>query len=246
MKKKESVEFIPVLTDEEIETSMEELGGFIDITSEDFRKIYQKAYKKALTHGATQQEPERETDREPRRKYNFIRLLRPISEPAPMVSIKEVFWSWLGAFLGIGAVGYLHYDMLGSQGTIMLVGSFGATAVLIYGAIRSPLAQPRNVIGGHVISAIVGVLSWQLFSHTPWFAAAFAVSTAIAAMHFTRTLHPPGGATALIAVLGGSKIHVLGYAYVVSPVFSGVFIMLAISLFINNVVKWRKYPEYWL
>ncbi|MES0488365.1 MAG: HPP family protein [Leptospirales bacterium] len=240
--KKTSNTKIPVLTDEEIETSMKELGGFIDITSEDFRAIYEKAYKKALTHKGPEPEPERES----RRKSNFIRLFRPISEPSPMVSLKEILWSWLGAFFGIAAVGYLHYDMLGPQGTVMVVGSFGATAVLIYGAIRSPLAQPRNVFGGHIVSAIAGVVSWQLFSQTPWFAAAFAVATAIAFMHVTRTLHPPGGATALIAVIGGAKIQSLGFAYVVSPIFTGIFIMMAVSLFFNNIVKWRKYPEYWL
>ena len=89
----------------------------------------------------------------------------------------------------------------------MIIGSFGASAVLIYGAIKSPLAQPRNLIGGHILSAVVGVASYQLFHAHLWFASAVAVATAIAVMHATKTLHPPGGATALIAVIGGEKIH---------------------------------------
>lgn len=89
----------------------------------------------------------------------------------------------------------------------LLIGSFGATAVLVYGAIRSPLGQPRNVFGGHVISALIGVLSYQLVGDIVWLAAGLAVSTAIAAMHMTRTLHPLDGATALIAVIGGDSVH---------------------------------------
>jgi len=95
--------------------------------------------------------------------------------------------------------------------------SFGASAVLLYGAPRSPLAQPRNLIGGHLVSAVIGVSAWMLFQQYPWLAAALAVATAIAAMHLTRTLHPPGGATALIAVIGSDKIHDLGYLYVLLP-----------------------------
>lgn len=232
----------PELSDSEIEESMKELGGFIDITPEDFRKIYVRAYAKAMEHAkapATQTPPEDETP-------GWLKKLRPISEPAPRVSFKEAAWSWLGAFVGIAAVAFLHYNKLGPGGTAMVVGSFGATAVLIYGAIRSPLAQPRNVVGGHLVSALIGVVSWQLFSGLPWFAAAFAVATAIGVMHYTRTLHPPGGATALIAVIGGAKIHALGFGYVLSPIFTGVMIMMAVSLLLNNVVKWRRYPEFWV
>jgi CBS-domain-containing membrane protein len=89
----------------------------------------------------------------------------------------------------------------------MIIGSFGASAVLIYGAIRSPLAQPRNLIGGHVISAVIGVTAYKLLPAHLWLASPIAVATSIAVMHATKTLHPPGGATALIAVIGSQKIH---------------------------------------
>ena len=65
-------------------------------------------------------------------------------------------------------------------------------------------------------------------------------------MHLTKTLHPPGGATALIAVIGGPKIHNLGYVYVLIPVAAGAFIMLAVALLINNLAPTRRYPEYWI
>jgi CBS-domain-containing membrane protein len=155
-------------------------------------------------------------------------------------------WSWLGAFLGILAVALINDKFLDGTAQVMLIGSFGASAVLIYGAIKSPLAQPRNLLGGHVISAIIGVSVYKLFPGALWLAAPLAVATAIAVMHATRTLHPPGGATALIAVIGGTKIHALGYFYVVAPVGLGAAIMLAVALLVNNIPKTRSYPEYWV
>jgi CBS-domain-containing membrane protein len=79
-----------------------------------------------------------------------------------------------------------------------------------------------------------------------WLAAAVAVATAIAAMHTTKTLHPPGGATALIAVIGGDKIHNLGYLYALMPVTAGAAILLIVALIVNNISKTRKYPEFWI
>ena len=73
-----------------------------------------------------------------------------------------------------------------------------------------------------------------------------AVATAIAVMHATKTLHPPGGATALIAVIGSTKIHNLGYLYVVLPVGIGALLMLVIALLINNIPRKRSYPEFWI
>ena len=78
-----------------------------------------------------------------------------------------------------------------------------------------------------------------------WLAAALAVATSIALMHATKTLHPPGGATALIAVIGGAKIHHLGYFYAVIPVGAGALVMLAVALLVNNLAPRRRYPEFW-
>jgi len=79
----------------------------------------------------------------------------------------------------------------------------------------------------------------------PWLAAALAVATAIALMHLTRTLHPPGGATALIAVIGSAEIHKLGFLYVLIPVGAGALILLAVAVLVNNIPKSRRYPEIW-
>lgn len=163
----------------------------------------------------------------------------------PRVSYSEVIWSWIGAFCGIGLVAWLNQFLLFGMDETLMIGSFGASAVLVYGAVRSPLAQPRNVLGGHAVSAVVGVTAWLLFNPEPWLAGALAVATAIAAMHLTRTLHPPGGATALIAVIGSDKIHHLGYLYVLAPVMTGAWILVLVGLLVNNMPKSRQYPEFW-
>jgi len=143
-------------------------------------------------------------------------------------------------------VAFINYRMFAGTDLVMIIGSFCASAVLIYGAIRSPLAQPRNLMGGHIISALIGVAAYNVLGTHVWLAAAVAVATAIAVMHATKTLHPPGGATALIAVIGSQKIHDLGYLYALVPVGAGAAIMLAVALVVNNIFKERRYPEFWL
>ncbi|MCR5813420.1 MAG: HPP family protein [Desulfovibrio sp.] len=162
----------------------------------------------------------------------------------PRVGLGEVVISWFGAFLAIACIGLLERYVVGGDGPPLLIGSFGASAVLAFGAIRSPLAQPRNLVGGHLLSALVGVTVAQLISPL-WLAAAMAVATAIALMHLTQTLHPPGGATALIAVAGGESIRQLGYLYVLLPCLAGALIMLLIALLVNNLPSKRSYPLYW-
>ncbi len=163
----------------------------------------------------------------------------------PRVSNAEVFWSWLGAFLGIGAVALVGHLTMPEGPAVMLIGSFGASAVLLYGAPRSPLAQPRNLIGGHVLSALVGVACWKLQMPLVGLGEALAVATAIALMHLTRTLHPPGGATALIALVGGDRVHALGFGFALLPVGAGALAMLAIAVLVNNLPRSRRYPEIW-
>jgi CBS-domain-containing membrane protein len=155
----------------------------------------------------------------------------------------NIIWSWIGSFLGILAISYFHQDILDDRDLTLVIGSFGASAVLVYGAVNSPLAQPRNLVGGHILSAIVGVISYKLFSGNIILCSAFAVATSILIMQLTLTLHPPGGATALIAVIGSNQIHDLGFLYVLVPVTSGAFILLIIAIIVNNIPKHRHYPE---
>jgi len=175
----------------------------------------------------------------------YFRKMAGTTQSPPRVGLTEMLWSWLGSFLGVGAVAYLNYGWVESTDLVLLIGSLGASAVLIYGAIKSPLAQPRNLLGGHIISALIGVTAFKLLAPNLWLASALAVATSILVMHATKTLHPPGGATALIAVLGGPKIHHLGYLYAVVPVAAGVVIMLLVALIVNNISPSRRYPEFW-
>ncbi|MHB8920981.1 MAG: HPP family protein [Halothiobacillus sp.] len=178
----------------------------------------------------------------------------------PRVSGSEVFWSGFGGFLGLLAVGLCALAFSGLD-RVLIIGSIGASAVLVFGAIRSPLAQPRNLIGGHVLSALVGV-SVHLLLVSPmvdlWIAPpqmasliahviapALAVGLAIALMHATRTLHPPGGATALVAVTGSQHVHAMGYWFVLFPGLIAPLILLLIALVFNNFAPKRAYPEYW-
>ena len=172
--------------------------------------------------------------------------MKGTTKSPPQVSLSEIIWSWIGAFLGIAAVALINGYLIEKQDLLMIIGSFGASAVLIYGAIKSPLAQPRNLLGGHVLSALIGVTAYKMFSPHLWLAASVAVATAIAVMHATKTLHPPGGATALIAVIGSQKIHSLGYLYAIIPAGLGAAVMLFVALLVNNIPKNRRYPEFWL
>ncbi|WP_342644544.1 HPP family protein [Mucilaginibacter sp. CSA2-8R] len=160
-----------------------------------------------------------------------------------LVDWKEHLWTFIGSFVGIGIIGLLSSKYVSVYDNLFLIGSFGASSVLVYGAINSPLAQPRNLIGGHVICAIIGVTVYKFFPGELWLTAALSVSLAIVAMQMTKTLHPPGGATALIANIGSAKIKALGYMYVFSPVLTGVLVLFAVAMICNNATSHRSYPR---
>lgn len=171
---------------------------------------------------------------------------RDVSPPRKPWS--KIVWSWLGAFSGIYLVSWLSRLLAGgSTDELFLIGSFGASAVLIYGAPQAEFSQPRNLIGGHLISALVGITVYKLLPGDLALASSLAVSLALVAMHLTRTLHPPGGATALIAVIGSAEIHAMGYWFVILPVGAGALLMLLVALLVNNLSAnpKRHYPLYW-
>jgi CBS-domain-containing membrane protein len=152
------------------------------------------------------------------------------------MTLRYAFWSFLSSTLAIVAIGEIT-TMVGHP---LLIGSFGASAVLLFGATESPLAQPRNLVGGHLLSAIVAVAVVALMGSTP-LSMALGVGIAIFVMNITHTTHPPGGATALIGVQGAA-----GLGFVLVPVLTGVLILLATAVVTNNVVFHRSYPKHWL
>ncbi|MDO9551532.1 HPP family protein [Rhodonellum sp.] len=155
-------------------------------------------------------------------------------------------WAFFGSLLALSGIGLLQIgsNMDGTQDYLFLIGAFGATSVLLFGAPNSPLAQPRNMIFGSLLSAIIGVTVYALFHNIGyfWFSSGLAVSLSILAMQFTKTLHPPGGAIALIANIGSTEIKEMGYWYVVNPVLTGVLLLFSIALVFNNISKNRIYP----
>lgn len=179
-----------------------------------------------------------------KKKHRLLRTTKYVIYKQTLLNPTDHLWAFLGAFVGIASIGYIQSLFLEEMPNLFLIGSFGASAVLVYGAPNSPLAQPRNLIGGHLVSAIIGVTIGLIITNPglSWLSSSLAVSSAIVLMQITKTMHPPGGATALIAVIGGEKIKELKYLYVVSPVLTGVVILFSVGLFVNNLSKDRKYP----
>ncbi|KAI9022036.1 HPP family-domain-containing protein [Hyaloraphidium curvatum] len=175
-----------------------------------------------------------------------------VGTPAPSATV--LIFSFLGAFLGIFAVAMITY----SAGVPAMIGSFGASAVLIFGTIESPLAQPRNLVFGHLLSAFWGVCTAHILeasgvpaSETGWrrsLGCASAVAGALLLMQITRTTHPPGGATALIAASYPAPCSpqpcYVAWTYIVWPVGLGCAVLLLTALVVENLGG-RRYPVYW-
>lgn len=150
-------------------------------------------------------------------------------------SKKHALWSCVSGAFGVLVIVWVT-ELVGYP---LLIGSFGASAVLLFGVTESPLSQPRNLIGGHVISAAIAVAVVALFGSSPA-TIALAVGLSMFVMHLTHTTHPPGGATALIGVQGGA-----GLAFIFVPVLAGAVILLVTALVTNNLVHHRRYPLHW-
>jgi CBS-domain-containing membrane protein len=175
----------------------------------------------------------------------YFAKMRGSGSPPPTPKIAEILLGFAGSCAALYLIGLLHTFSMETVKLPFIMAPFGASAVLVFGAFRSPLAQPRNVIGGHVLSALVGVTVYQLVGDHPTVAASLAVAAAIALMHLTKTLHPPGGATAFVTAAGGPAVHSLGYWYVLMPCAAGSVVLIAVGLLVNNLPREQKYPQFW-
>lgn len=153
----------------------------------------------------------------------------------------EKLLAGLGGFVGILLTLVISVPLVGPHTAMPIVASMGATAVLLFAAPHGPLSQPWPVLAGHVLSAVVGVTCHRVIP-SPWLAAPAAVGLAIAAMYYARCIHPPGGATALTAVLAGPAVDPLGYQYVLTPVALNCVAILAVAVAFNYPFAWRRYP----
>ncbi|MBW4498518.1 MAG: HPP family protein [Scytonema hyalinum WJT4-NPBG1] len=149
---------------------------------------------------------------------------------------RHIFWSWFGSFLGIAATAYLSVK----TNSPLLMAPFGATSVLIFGVPDSPLAQPRNVIGGNFVAALVSLTILHLFGSEPW-AMGMAVATAIGMMQLSATLHPPSGAVALVVMMTKAP-----WQFLLTPALEGSIILVLCAVVFNNLAEERTYPKYWL
>lgn len=152
----------------------------------------------------------------------------------------EKLISGIGGFIAIFAIYKISHLVLGDD-AFVIVASMGAATVLLFAVPHGPLSQPWPLFGGNLISATIGVACMQLIPDI-FMAAGAAVGLAVTAMYYLKCIHPPGGATALSAVISGSAVHELGFAYVVTPVLLNVLVIFSVAFAFNYAFKWRRYP----
>jgi len=157
------------------------------------------------------------------------------------VTHRERLISGAGGILAIFLTAMTAQHFIGGATLPFLLASMGASTVLLLGAPHSPLSQPWAFAGGHLISAFIGISCATVVPNV-YLAAGLSVGLSISAMYYLRCLHPPGGATALLTVIGDQKIHALGYHFVFMPVLANVAILLTVALVINNLIPGRRYP----
>lgn len=161
--------------------------------------------------------------------------------PAPVgVNTREKLYGAVGALVGLFCTEWVGHHALGSANP-WFIAPMGASAVLLFAAPASPLAQPWSIMAGNFVSALIGVFCAQSIAD-PGVAAATAAALAIATMFWLRCLHPPSGAVALTAVLGGPQVATLGYGFALWPVALNSAILLSIAVVFNGLLK-RNYPR---
>ena len=165
----------------------------------------------------------------------FTRLrLSSGAPPAPSLHFTSI--SLIGAFLAIALTAWLSQV----SGALWLMAPFGASCVLAFGLPDSPLAQPRSIIGGHLITTLVGLVVLQFIGNT-WWSEALAVGLALAAMQQTRTVHAPAGANPLLVM----ATHP-GYGFLLTPVLVGALAIVGVAFCVNNIRDRGSYPRYWI
>lgn len=169
--------------------------------------------------------------------YQWLASFRPTSGK---VKFREKLLSATGAFLGLLISSVISHLALGELNP-WFIAPMGASAVLLFAVPASPLAQPWSIIGGNSIAALIGVTALHLFDNTS-VAFSVAVSVTIFVMLSLRCLHPPSGAVAMTAILGGPAVSTLGYHFVIWPVAINSLFMLIMAILFNNLIG-RKYPH---
>ncbi len=153
----------------------------------------------------------------------------------PRASAKAVTLAFVGGFLAIAVIALLAQSLH----VALVLGSFGASCVLVFGYPDVPFSQPRNVIVGHVLSTVIG-LAFVYFCGPQWWSVALAVGIAIAGMMLTRTVHPPAGSNPVIVFLMQP-----GWDFALFPTLTGAVILVLVALFFHNLTRESRWPKYW-
>ncbi|CAF0966881.1 unnamed protein product [Rotaria magnacalcarata] len=177
----------------------------------------------------------------------YMNKFRGLHEQRPKrLPWQEYLWSFIGTFVSIATIAFFHFKLLAQHQQSFLIGSFGASAVIVFGTPHAPSAQPRNLICGHLIGALCGcIVRVTIYQYEKSIGCAIAVATSIVLMQFTETGHPPGGATALIAVTSEHILPWANFQLILMPALSGAFTMLLVALIVNNMAHKRTYPIFW-
>lgn len=167
-----------------------------------------------------------------------FRLFVPVLAGA---TLRDRLVACAGALAGIVLTGLICSLASPHIGLPLIVAPIGASAVLLFAVPSSPLAQPWSIVGGNMISALVGITVAR-FVPVPALAVGLAVAGAILAMSFLRCLHPPGGAAALIAVIGGPAVSTLGYSFAFVPIAINSILLVIIGVLFHRV-SGHSYPH---
>lgn len=168
---------------------------------------------------------------------SYFLKFKGLSAPLPPVpSLNQIGFVWLGAFLGAAVIGFLAY--ITKQPLVL--GSFGASIFVLFILPDTSFAQPRNVIGGHFVSTLVGLIFLH-FIGPDWWSMALSLATALSLMQLLNVPHPPAGSNPVIVFLVGAN-----WDFLFSPTLIGALLLIVVALFYNNLSKERSYPKYWL
>ncbi|RZJ89047.1 MAG: HPP family protein, partial [Brevundimonas sp.] len=167
---------------------------------------------------------------------------RPILAGA---SLRDRIIACLGGFIGIGLtalVGRLTMQGLDPHTTLMIAAPLGASAVMVFVVPASPMTQPWSIIGGHVVSALTGIVTAHVISE-PTLAAGVAVGAAIGTMSLCRCLHPSGGGTALLPVVGGAAVHQAGWMFALLPIGLNAVTLTVAAWAFHRLISGQSYPH---
>jgi CBS-domain-containing membrane protein len=169
-------------------------------------------------------------------KLHFFSKMAGSGRSPLKVVPKTAFLGLCGGFIAIGILALLT-DI---TSYMWLMAPFGASCVLAFGVWDAPLSQPRNIVGGHLVSTSIGLILFHLFGNEVW-VIALGIGLSIALMHVTRTTHPPAGADPIVVILAGSP-----WSFLLTPVLMGSLVIVLTALLINNLDEHRKYPTFWV